>query len=311
MPHPMRGWAVRHTFTHKAPVTAITATDDGYVTGDRDGVVVCWNTKTGQRRETLLDGTNASAKNISALCLSPDRKRLNVIADNCAGQIELAGTERTFYGPDHLWSVVTVCADGIWLGAPRFPEYGNRRALRLLSMGFASDRYWSRTLGSELAHPADPRRAAGVPGFIVSADADHTVRGWALNKDGVIIGEPWSVSLKQLAPGALALSPDGTLVAVAGASGTVAVLSARRGETVATLMGHTGAVRSVVFAPDSGLIATGGADGTVRLWNPWTGEPEGELQGHTEPVNAVWFASDEVLMSASADKTARVWTYLP
>jgi WD40 repeat protein len=101
------------------------------------------------------------------------------------------------------------------------------------------------------------------------------------------------------------------LVAVASANGSVLVLNTRKGETVATLKGHTGTVRAVAFAPDSGLLASGGDDNTIRLWNPWSGEQEARWNDHSGAITSVWFAADDVFLSASADKTARVWVYKP
>ncbi len=93
--------------------------------------------------------------------------------------------------------------------------------------------------------------------------------------------ELWKVKMKELGPAALAVSPDGNRVAVAGKNGEVALLDPKTGKTTVTLKGHKGAVRGVAFASDSAAIATGGEDGTVRLWNPNDGKQEYILKGHT------------------------------
>ncbi len=63
------------------------------------------------------------------------------------------------------------------------------------------------------------------------------------------------------------------------------------------------------FSPDDKLLAVGDSGGTVTLYEPAdVSKPVATLAGHTGDVNAVAFTPDGVrLVSASADKTARVW----
>src|SRR5439155_12532552 len=70
---------------------------------------------------------------------------------------------------------------------------------------------------------------------------------------------------------ALAWSPDGRRIAVAGAAPEVNLYDAENGARVAACTGHSAGIYSVAFSPDSGTLATGGFDGTVRLYNPETG----------------------------------------
>lgn len=71
---------------------------------------------------------------------------------------------------------------------------------------------------------------------------------------------------------ALAWSPDGKEVAVAGASPEVTVYESESGQRVTKCSGHTAGIYTVAWSPDSKTLATGGFDGQVRLYNGRTGE---------------------------------------
>jgi WD40 repeat protein len=70
---------------------------------------------------------------------------------------------------------------------------------------------------------------------------------------------------------ALAWSPDGSRIAVAGAAPEVNVYAADTGARMAACTGHSAGIYSVAFSPDSATLATGGFDGTVRLYDAATG----------------------------------------
>jgi len=70
---------------------------------------------------------------------------------------------------------------------------------------------------------------------------------------------------------ALAWSPDGTKIAVAGASSEVTVYDAESGKRIAALTGHSAGIYALAYSPDSKRLATGGFDGKVRLYDASAG----------------------------------------
>jgi len=113
---------------------------------------------------------------------------------------------------------------------------------------------------------------------------------------------------------AVAFSPDGKLVATAGADyGASVSFSARLwhtadGTPVGPPLTHQGEMRSVAFSPDSKLLATASADNTARLWRTADGTPFGPPLTHQGTVYRAAFSPDgSVIATSSADKSARLW----
>lgn len=63
----------------------------------------------------------------------------------------------------------------------------------------------------------------------------------------------------------------------------------------------------VALSTDGGRVAASGMSGDIRVWDVATGNLLGVLSGHTERVVALEFLADGDLVSASWDKTARIW----
>jgi predicted NACHT family NTPase len=77
---------------------------------------------------------------------------------------------------------------------------------------------------------------------------------------------------------------------------------------VATLAGHTAAVRAIAFSPDGTRILTGSEDHTGRLWEAATGTAIATLDEHAGVVWAVAFSPDGTgVLTGSWDHTARLW----
>ena len=67
---------------------------------------------------------------------------------------------------------------------------------------------------------------------------------------------------------AIAWSPNGTNIAIAGAAPEVRIYTpGKEGKRVAALKGHDGAIFALAFHPTTNWLATGGFDGQVRLYD--------------------------------------------
>jgi WD40 repeat protein len=141
---------------------------------------------------------------------------------------------------------------------------------------------------------------------------------------------------------ALALSPDGEIVAVAFGQSkiyfrktlvpamgmgfmptvelrenslgdkSVRLYSTTTGAEVRRLKGHARPTRGIAFSPDGlRLVTAGGSDHTLKLWDPNTGEEILTLGPHPGIVTSVAFSGDGKRIVSSSQEDVRVWDATP
>lgn len=111
----------------------------------------------------------------------------------------------------------------------------------------------------------------------------------------------------EAAPTAVAVSPDGAWLAVAGADQQIRLVQRNDGQVVRSWGGHTAAVTALQFSSDGQKLLSGSQDKTLRLWNVTDGQPMGQLTTPHEVLCLVWSADGKVVYTGHPDQTLRGW----
>jgi COMPASS component SWD3 len=107
---------------------------------------------------------------------------------------------------------------------------------------------------------------------------------------------------------AIALSPDGQILASGGDDRTIKLWNPKTGALLATLNGHSDRVQSLAISPDGQILASASSDQTIKLWNLKTRKLLRTLSGYTNQVTSVFISPDgKILASTSYDKTIKLW----
>ncbi len=107
---------------------------------------------------------------------------------------------------------------------------------------------------------------------------------------------------------AIAVSPDGSLVASGNFGGQLRLRDAATGAIKKEWQVPAGSIERLSFSSDGRRIATSSNSEAVHIWDLATGAELRSFPGHTQNVYWVEFSPDDKLLAtASQDKTVRIW----
>jgi WD40 repeat protein len=116
---------------------------------------------------------------------------------------------------------------------------------------------------------------------------------------------------------AMAINPDGDVVAAGLGDNTVRLYRVATGQEVLALKGHLRRISAIAFSPDGNRVVTGGGwDKSVKLWDAHTGEEVltvGRANDNIAGVGftSVGFSADGRRIVASSIPDVRFWDATP
>jgi mono/diheme cytochrome c family protein len=107
----------------------------------------------------------------------------------------------------------------------------------------------------------------------------------------------------------LAFSPDGAMLATAGADKFVRVFDPASGKLLKSFEGHTQHVLDVAWGPDGKRFVSAGADDFIKIWDYEKGEKVRDLKGSAKQVTRIAFAGKGPnFLTAGGDGVVRRWS---
>ena len=281
---------------HGAAVTAIAFSHDGNLiaSGSVDGTVLVW--RRGSDREQFVLKNNSSS--VLALSFGLEGSLNSVHSD---GGLESWDTNN---------------------GQKKSALAGDRNAQATVFASFSSD-------ASMLAFGVGERKLSlrsTTSGSLIGTLENHVtgVNSVAFSSDGrwfAAAANDSSIRLWHLTTGrelprlsghmsyvnSVAFSPDNQLLASGSNSGAIKVWDLSTAQVAYSLPRQGGGVNIVAFSADGKSLAAGGIDNKVEIWDLESKRVR-FLTGHSEEITSlVFIESGNKLISASRDKTVRVW----
>lgn len=233
----------------------------------RFGEIQIWDVP----RRKLKQSITACTDTVFGASLSPDGSLVAVgCSDHTVRLVSVESGEEISRLAHHENWVLDTCFD---TAGRRLVSVGRDRAAKLVEVSSGAFLENISPLRGELAVVArHPRRDAVVMGGEDRVPYYYLMerpRKMRVGDDATFIRE---FERQQGEIFALAFSPDGSRLAVAGASLEIPLYDVESGQRLATCRGHEAGIYTLAFHPSGRELAAGGFDGRIRIYAVETGE---------------------------------------
>ena len=293
-PAQKRDLAFRTLSGHNSPVWAVAFSPDGKLlaSGSVDQTIVLWDVAEGVAARRISEGSG-----IFGLAFSKDGKLASANVDAAVKLWDPSTGKGGAIYPGHQKAVdrVTFSPDSTLLAS--VSHDGTVRVWDVAKNGclFTFEGLQDRT------YPSPVFLSNGK--ILACGSGDGKVRFYDLKT-----GKDLRAAFDHSGLSALAVSPDGTMLASGGWDHFIGLHDAGTGNLIRSWQAHPEGMWSVAFSPDGKMIASGGSEGIVKLWDVQSGRLLDVLTGHTDMVTSVSFhPNGKLLASASSDGSVRLW----
>ena len=291
---------------HKDSVSCLAFSADGTIlaTGGMDGVVLTWDTLTGQKLAELTGPTDS----INWINFHPSLPA--VLAGDNTGMV-------------WFWNAKTGKCAKVYVGHSMPSTCGSFRADGSEIWTASEDqtlRIWAprtgattHTLSGIQFHQAPITVGESSPTGILVATGDITgIVKIARFDDVKILGQ---VDAGENSVEAIHFSPDQKWIGVASMGGTLSIWDANEFKMRHALL-HPAGVTSFKWHPSRPFVITGCCDGAVRVWDIRNGECLATLTGNQDVVTDIdvrlvdGSKSDLLIVTSSEDQSVRLFSFV-
>jgi WD40 repeat protein len=279
-------------------------------TVDTHGLLDLWDAQTGRRLAGPLQGSNDTYQIFAGVtAFSPDSR-----------QVATGGREG--FGGMQLWDVAShkvinrpplAPSEGDLTDAAFSPN-GHLLVAATVTGALA---FWNPQTGAPIGRALHPHHPHIIPNEQIRgvslAFADHGATLFTSAQGDKTIA--WDVAHRRPIRefplgGALAVSPNGLLLAFGQRDGRILLADARTGQSRRALTGHTAEAWNLAFSPDSATLVSVSIDATGIVWDVATGQALQTLRGHNGWVTALVVSPDgdgATVYTSSYDDSLMAW----